>query len=130
MIAIPSFAPVDLFEFLGARLRLMHAWGIFPPNSGPPLRFIQVIEGSADGEVWEEYEWKFMTTHERSAPRFIAPHHPRLDFMLFYSSLGLDAEHLLGTASRGSPYVLSRHPLLARWRRPGPRVQPGQWPRA
>ena len=106
MIAAPPFWFVELFETLAARLRLIHAYGVFPPNSGPPLRFAQVIEGSADGgATWEAYEWAHGTSTAASAPRFVAPHHPRLDFQVFYTSLGADSENLTATASRASPYV-------------------------
>ena len=49
-------------------------------KSNPPVRWAQVLEGHSgvEGAEWEEYEWAYMTTHERSPPRFVAPHHPRL----------------------------------------------------
>jgi hypothetical protein len=46
-----------------------------------------VIEGSQDGETWEEYELRWKPGDPRRAPSFVAPHQPRVDFLLWFSRL-------------------------------------------
>ena len=72
------------------RLRLVGAYGVFPPNTSPPIKMVPVLEGSHDGETWTPIPWKFMPVGERSPPLFVAPHHPRLDHSCIYVGLGLN----------------------------------------
>ena len=129
MIATPRHWFVEAAALLGAKLRLVHGFGVFPPKSNPPVRWAQVLEGhsGAPGAEWEEYEWAYMTTHERSPPRFVAPHHPRLDHSTFYISVGIDPENFGGTAMLPSPYLFSpasiTHRLMQRLLEGGSPVQ-------
>ena len=64
--------------------RVLNAFGVFPPKSQPPLRWVVIMEGSQDGGAsWKEYHWKYMTSgpgdSPAAAPRCVAPHHPRID---------------------------------------------------
>ena len=77
------------------RLRLVGAYGVFPPNTSPPIKMVPVLEGSHDGERWTTIPWRFMPVDERS-PRFIAPHHPRLDHSCIYVGLGLNESDPVG----------------------------------
>jgi lipase maturation factor 1 len=47
-----------------------------------------VIEGSDDGEHWEAYEFRYKPGDPDRAPRFVAPHQPRVDFQLWFLLLG------------------------------------------
>src|SRR2546425_3403936 len=47
-----------------------------------------VIEGSADGEAWEPYEFRFKPGDPSRPPSFAAPHQPRVDFQLWFLLLG------------------------------------------
>ena len=47
-----------------------------------------VIEGSADGESWEPYEFRFKPGDPSRPPPFVAPHQPRVDFQLWFLLLG------------------------------------------
>ncbi len=67
--------------------RTVHAYGVFPPQVGYPLKFIHVFEGSNDNKKWETFEYKFMTCTEKSKPVFVAPHTPRLDHMAIYEAM-------------------------------------------
>jgi hypothetical protein len=52
------------------------------------VRWVPIIEGTADGGVsWRPYAYRFMTSHRASAPRFVAPHHPRWAHAVFYESV-------------------------------------------
>jgi len=46
------------------------------------------IEGSMDGKVWKEYEFKWKPGDLKKAPAFIAPYHPRLDWQMWFAALG------------------------------------------
>ena len=53
------------------------------------LRRLEVeIQGTADGENWEAYEFRVKPGDPRRAPPFVAPHQPRLDFQLWFLTLG------------------------------------------
>src|SRR5262249_18586204 len=45
------------------------------------------IEGSMDGQQWTPYEFKWKPGDERRAPRLVAPHHPRLDWQMWFAAL-------------------------------------------
>ena len=55
------------YRFLSP-FRLVAAYGVFPPNSSPPVKMIPVLEGSDDGERWEVFEYRHMPTKETSPP--------------------------------------------------------------
>jgi hypothetical protein len=90
------------------RLRLVGAYGVFPPNTSAPIKMVPVMEGSHDGEDWTPIPWKFMPTGERTPPRFIAPHHPRLDHSCIYVGLGLnEADPVGGLMFETKPHGMS-----------------------
>ena len=138
-------------NFLGclravAPFRVMNAFGVFPPNSTPPLRYVchpvcrrartrawcaapsprscvrhcldvrwvVLVEGSDDGGVtWKEYHWRFMTSgpgdEPSSAPRCVAPHHPRIDHSIFYDTFGASNANMLCTLTGGDPLTFTPH---------------------
>jgi hypothetical protein len=71
-------------------LRLVHAYGVFPPMSLPPVRFVPVVEGSRDGRAWLEYGYRFMPSSETCRPVWVAPHCPRFDHYLLYDAVGIN----------------------------------------
>lgn len=95
--------------------RTAHAYGVFPPRIGPPLKFIPVFEGTRDGEHWETFEYRFMMSTERSRPRFIAPYAPRLDHIVLYKAFGVSSSNYLGSVfGYGNPYDFSSVAMLDR----------------
>ena len=97
-----------------ADARVLHSYGVFPPASNPPMRFAPALEGSLDGVTWRRYEWKWLPSSPSSSPRFVAPHHPRLDHSLFYTSFGTGPDNFLATINAPRPYGLSHHSMLHR----------------
>jgi Lipase maturation factor len=98
-----------------APFRVVHAYGVFPPISGPSVRWIPVIEGTRDGKEWREYPYRYAVTGPFSAPVVVAPYHPRLDHGIFYESFGTNVSNFIGsTFSWGNPYHFSRSCGLAR----------------
>jgi len=47
-----------------------------------------VIEGSADGVTWHEYEFYYKPGDLNRRPGFVAPHQPRLDWQMWFAALG------------------------------------------
>ncbi len=47
-----------------------------------------IIEGSADGKTWRAYSFHWKPGPLDRAPRFVAPHQPRLDWQMWFAALG------------------------------------------
>ncbi|MEO6877939.1 MAG: lipase maturation factor family protein, partial [Gemmatimonadaceae bacterium] len=86
------------------RLRTVHAYGVFPPRSAAPIKWIPVIEGTEDGVRWETYEYLYMPSSERSRPRFVAPLCPHFDHFVFYDAYGMAGSFFSTAFGRGSHY--------------------------
>jgi len=105
--------PLFSFYRACAPFRFIHAYGVFPPQSAPAVRWVAIIEGSLDKKEWREYEYKFMTSHEGSPPQFIAPFHPRYDHLIFYESPGVSgANFFTANIGTGNPYRFSHSSML------------------
>ena len=88
--------------------RTVHAYGVFPPRMGPPVKFLPIVEGTRDGEHWETFEYRYMPSTEHSPPKFVASHCPRLDHWMLYEGYGIGSGNYLGTLfSQGSAYDFS-----------------------
>lgn len=48
------------------------------------IRYEMVFESTADGKTWVEYEFPYKAGDIRRPPPFVAPHHPRVDFRLWF----------------------------------------------
>ena len=71
-----------------------------------------VIEGSADGEIWREYVFRFKPGPVTRRPRWNIPHQPRLDWQMWFAALGNAAGNpwlasLMQRLLEGSPAVLA-----------------------
>ncbi|HEV2394221.1 MAG TPA: lipase maturation factor family protein [Verrucomicrobiae bacterium] len=47
-----------------------------------------IVEGSNDGVEWLAYEFNCKPGEPKRAPRFVAPHQPRLDWQMWFAALG------------------------------------------
>ncbi len=100
---------IGFYRFISP-LRVLNAYGVFPPHSSPPVKMVPIFEGSRDGENWQAYTYKFMPTHEDSAPPMVSPFHPRVDQAVIYISAGMtDADLLSSIMGTGRPYGLSSY---------------------
>ena len=81
-----------------APLRSVNGYGLFRAmtTSRPEI----VIEASADGTTWTEIELRWKPGDVRRRPRLVAPHHPRLDWQLWFAALAPRAEGWLGMLVR------------------------------
>ena len=59
-----------------------HIYHIFPTMQ--TTRQELVLQGSDDGANWQNYEFKFKPGQLSDRPGFIVPHHPRLDWMMWF----------------------------------------------
>jgi hypothetical protein len=107
-----------------------------------------VIEGSADGQTWVEYEFRWKAGDLSRSPQFAQPHMPRLDWQMWFAALNPQRASgwLQGLSYRllqGSPDVLrllgdnpfpDTPPLYLRWAyydyrftTPEERAESGEW---
>jgi hypothetical protein len=85
------------------RWRNVPRWVAFPLEVASPFRIANpyglfavmtehrpeiVLQGSDDGKTWKEYEFKWKAGALEKAPRFVAPYQPRLDWQMWFASLG------------------------------------------
>jgi hypothetical protein len=100
-------------------MRIVNGYGLFAvmTTSRPEI----IIEGSNDGEIWLDYEFKFKPGELRRAPRWVEPFQPRLDWQMWFAALGDYRSspwftHLMLRLLEGSPPVLAlfeRNPFPA-----------------
>ena len=46
-----------------------------------------VVQGSADGVIWRDYQFPYKPGDLTAAPRFVAPYQPRLDWQMWFAAL-------------------------------------------
>ena len=96
--------PLRLYRALHS-IHWLHGYGIFPPRTFPPVKFIPVLEATWDQKVWHTIPYLYAPTEETSAPKFCAPRWDRLDEMAAWEALGLkDGSLLRNFLGRYDPY--------------------------
>jgi hypothetical protein len=94
-------------EMRARPLRIVNPYGLFAVMT---VRRPEIsIEGSDDGETWQEYTFRYKVSDPNRAPRYVAPHQPRLDWQMWFAALGSPPGWLLALVLRlleGSPEVL------------------------
>jgi len=66
-------------------LRTVNTYGLFAVMTTPRLEI--VLEGSQDGKKWKTYEFNYKPGNITAAPKFVAPHQPRLDWQMWFAAL-------------------------------------------
>lgn len=68
-----------------APFRVVNSYGLFTvmTTSRPEIG----VEGSGDGRTWKEYKFKWKPDELNQAPRWVAPHQPRLDWQMWFAAL-------------------------------------------
>ncbi len=85
-----GFAPIwprpliSVFQWLEP-LRTFNRYGLFAvmTTSRPEI----IVEGSDDGILWKEYQFKYKPGDLDRRPRFVEPHQPRLDWQMWFAAL-------------------------------------------
>jgi hypothetical protein len=87
---VPAARGVDAALFPVRRVlnafRSINAYHLFAHMT--LVRREAVIEGSADGTTWLPYEFRYKPGDPDRPPPFVAPHQPRVDFLLWFLLLG------------------------------------------
>jgi hypothetical protein len=67
------------------RFRVLSSYGAFRvmTKTRPEI----IIEGSADGQEWKTYEFKWKPGRLDQRPRFVAPWQPRLDWQMWFAAM-------------------------------------------
>lgn len=100
---------VTVYRWL-APFRTVNSYGLFAvmTTERPEI----VIEGSADGREWKEYEFRYKPGDLLGRPQFVAPYQPRLDWQMWFAALGTYQQNpwFINFSARlleGSPTVLA-----------------------
>jgi hypothetical protein len=88
--------PLDFLRLLHP-FRWVHPYGVFPPNTTPGVKITLLLEVTWDREQWHEVSFKYAPSNPKSAPHFVAPHHPRTDQAIIYDTFGMNYTSLLST---------------------------------
>jgi hypothetical protein len=91
-LSMPGSPLVEPVARLIAPLRSVNSYGLFAAMTITRPEII--VEGSANGERWMEYEFKYKPGDVRRAPPFVAPHQPRLDWQMWFAALGRFEENV------------------------------------
>jgi hypothetical protein len=86
----PPRVLANLYEKLEP-FRIVNGYGLFRVMTKD--RGEIVLEGSADGIDWLPYEFKWKPGDVKRAPRWCAPHQPRLDWQMWFAALGTPREN-------------------------------------
>ncbi len=102
-------APVAWLAESAAGFRTVNSYGLFAVMT--TVRREITVEGSADGNTWFEYEFKWKPGATTKRPDFVAPYQPRLDWQMWFAALGSYKQnpwflHFCEQLLRGSPDVL------------------------
>jgi hypothetical protein len=105
LLPLPT-SPIVLLE----PFRISNQYGLFAVMTR--ARYEIEFQGSNDGQVWIAYPFRYKPQNPREAPRIYAPYQPRLDWNLWFASLGGWRENpfvvrLEVQLLRGSPSVFS-----------------------
>ena len=65
---------------------VVNSYGLFA--SMTTVRIEIEVQGSDDGETWRTYEFRYKPGDVSRAPRWVAPHQPRLDWQMWFAALG------------------------------------------
>jgi hypothetical protein len=93
-----------------APFRSVNGYGLFRVMTTERLEI--VVEGSRDGARWQEYEFRYKPGAVTRRPPFVEPHHPRLDWQMWFAALSpMTSVTLLQSLSShlraGTPDVLA-----------------------
>jgi hypothetical protein len=91
--------------------RWVHPYGVFPPNTQVSVKMSLLVEVTWDEKTWHELQFQFSPSNSHSAPKFVAPHHPRGDQAVIYETFGLNPTSLISsTLGPYEPYAYAASP--------------------
>jgi hypothetical protein len=66
-------------------LEIVNSYGLFAVMTTQRMEII--VEGSTDGDHWQAYEFRYKPGDVNTAPRWIEPFQPRLDWQMWFAAL-------------------------------------------
>src|SRR5262249_48189432 len=66
-------------------------------NTQTSVKMSLLVEVTWDEKTWHELEFTYSPSNDRSAPKFVAPHHPRGDQAVIYETFGLNPTSLISS---------------------------------
>jgi hypothetical protein len=103
-------APLEKLESWAEPFRSANHYGLFSVMtvSRPEI----IVEGSDDKVHWLPYGFKYKPDELYEKPGFVAPHQPRLDWQMWFASLGSYRQnewfvHFCARLLQGTPSVLA-----------------------
>jgi len=69
-----------------APYRIVNGYGLFAVMTTRRLEI--VVQGSNDGQIWQDYDFKYKPQSLNQIPLQAAPHQPRLDWQMWFAALG------------------------------------------
>jgi lipase maturation factor 1 len=88
LLPVPGF--LETLHDLTFPYCISNSYGLFAVMTTKRLEI--VVEGSNDGSLWQEYEFKYKPGNLAQPLPVVAPHQPRLDWQMWFAALG-DARH-------------------------------------
>jgi hypothetical protein len=85
-LRMPLPASVQKLIMAVEPLRSINNYGLFAVMTTQRNEII--LEGSRDGEHWTPYEFRYKPGNVDKAPQWVAPFQPRLDWQMWFASLG------------------------------------------
>ncbi len=73
-------------------LRTFNSYGLF--RTMTQTRPEIIVQGSNDGENWQDYEFKYKPGDLMRPPAFVAPYQPRLDWQMWFAALGSPQQNI------------------------------------
>ncbi len=103
-------SPVRFAARTVSPLRIVNGYGLFAVMT--TQRSEIELQGSADGQTWKSYAFRWKPGDLLRRPGFVAPHQPRLDWQMWFAALGSEEENpwvaqLEDRLIEGSPPVLA-----------------------
>ena len=100
---------VELMDWVEP-FRIVNPYGLFAVMTTERVEI--VLEGSMDGQTWQDYTFKYKPGNVKRRPGWVAPYQPRLDWQMWFAALGSYRDNpwfvgLVGQLLQGSPDVLS-----------------------
>ncbi len=85
-------APAETALRYTAPLQIVNTYGLFAQMTTSRMEI--TIEGSDDGEHWDAYDFKYKPGNPKTAPKWVAPYQPRLDWQMWFAALGTYQENI------------------------------------
>ena len=86
MFSVPVPAPAKALVEVLSPFGVINSYGLFATMT--TMRIEIEVQGSNDGDNWQTYGFRYKPGDPAQAPRWVAPHQPRLDWQMWFAALG------------------------------------------